>query len=208
MAQYVITTEELTEIADAIRSKTGGTSLLSPAQMAEEIADIEVADNRDVNGFVQRSIDAVASDTASTVAAYAFYNWGSLKSASLPAVTAVGAYAFYGCTSLSSANFGTLSSIGSNAFRNCSALRSIDLSSSTMSTIQDAAFYGSGITTLKLPRGKFVNLSSSNVFNGSPIGANGSGGTIYIPSNYRANYESNANWSGVFGNRNNSIVSY
>lgn len=56
MAEYMIQGETLTAIADAIRGKTGGTSPIDPAQMANEITNIPAS-----GGGLPEGISALAS---------------------------------------------------------------------------------------------------------------------------------------------------
>lgn len=57
MAEYIIQDSTLTAIADAIREKTGGTAVLTPAEMATMITGIETG------GGLPDGVSAIASGT-------------------------------------------------------------------------------------------------------------------------------------------------
>ena len=66
MAEYLIQSDTLTEIGDAIREKTGKTNTLSPSEMASEISNIET-------GIDTADATAVAGDILSGKTAYGAY---------------------------------------------------------------------------------------------------------------------------------------
>ena len=205
MSRYVIDSERLIEIANAIRKKSGLTKKMSPSEMAEIIMNITSAD--DVDALIGRSKTAIESDTATEIGASAFYNYNTLTKAHFPAVTTVGNDAFYGCNALAEVELPSIRTLGARAFYNCSSLTSIDFENSKLSSIPSNSFYGSNLVEIRLPSSVFCS-ATSNSFAGCPIGAGGSGGTVYLPSRYRTAYEANSGWSNVIRNSANRIISY
>lgn len=50
-------------------------------------------------------------------------------------------------------------------------------------------------------------LQNINVFTGTPFASGGTGGTLYVPNNLIASYQSATNWSRILGYANNQIKS-
>ena len=126
-----------TAIANAIRSKTGGSNTMTPAQMATEIASMQTGDtfsdlvltgtktsysNSTVTSIPNYTfshnnyIEDVTFENVETIGDYAFH-YSHLKTFSFPKVKAIGTYAFEqtrltGTVTLPS----TITSIGPRAF--------------------------------------------------------------------------------------------
>lgn len=126
-------TDKLTAIADAIRSKTGGTDSLTLDQMAGEI------DNIQSSGATEPYIEEVYNSYGALINVNmhgytkirrcAFYGCSHLALTSLPSgITNIGKSAFNNCTGLTSITFeGTPTSINSSSFSNCSNLTTINV---------------------------------------------------------------------------------
>ena len=88
----------------------------------------------------------------------AFQGRKELQSITIPDnIEMIGGFVFEGCKNLSMVNFGhgsKLTSIGPNAFQNCTGLTSITLPNS-VTTINAAAFSGSGLTSISIPDSVF-----------------------------------------------------
>lgn len=99
---YIIEGSTLTNIADAIRGKTGGTDQLTPTQMATEIESLEVGGgNTDIeDGLVNGSITEYSNPRVTSIRGYAFYSCTSLTTINLPLVTTIAQYALSKCTAL------------------------------------------------------------------------------------------------------------
>ena len=229
MSVYAIRGTTLFDLADAIRSKTGDEMLLSPQQMIDAINRIIVASD-DIDGMIMRTSETIESNTASSVAAYAFFENQAVRTVVLPAVRSIGdyafcdcanlervatsagsigAYAFYGCEELMEFLFdNSLTEISIAAFDGCSALQTVNLRYTSIAKIMPSAFAASGVNELWLPEERFCVLNSANAFDDTPIGQDGSGGTIYVPLQYRVQYEANSVWSKILGNGTNRVVSY
>lgn len=230
MGKYAIQDTTLQLIADAIRNKTGATGVMSPAEMADAINSISIYTNTDLDGMITRTAEVVESYTASSVAAYAFFNNVTVRTVVLPAANTIeeyafcdcvnlerissgavqiGAYAFCGCDELNEVLFSNeLRTIGVAAFDGCSSLTSVNLRNTSIYTIAPSAFAGSGLTELWLPEARICSLASVNSFSGSPIGVGGSGGVIYVPIRFRVQYEANTTWAKILGNGTNRVVTY
>ena len=230
MIMYSITDTTLNSLADAVRSKTGDSALITPSEMISAINEIVVYNNDAIDGIIQRTLECLESDTAEYVADYALYGNPSIRMVVLPCIstigeyafgdcinlehvscgaTKIGAYAFFGCTELIEFKFWeNLVEIGYAAFNNCASLETVNLRDTSIGTILPNTFADSGLCDLWLPANRFCTLPSTSAFIGSPIGLNGSGGVIHVPLKYRVQYELNAVWSQVINNGTNRIVTY
>ena len=107
MATYKFIDTELISIADAIRSKTGGTtSLAFPdgfCNALEEIISIPLA-GPSISSLIDRTITRFTNNTITYLNAYAFAGCSNLSSVSIPKCQHIGSYAFYYCKSLTSIN--------------------------------------------------------------------------------------------------------
>lgn len=146
----VVLDSTLTNIANAIRSKTGGSATMTPGQMPAQIASIPTGTlgiPREVSaqGVFQmpsQSFSFSLPANATDVGDYAVY-YGCRRATALTSVsgqvTAVSGssafdHAFESCTGLLTVSFPALRSITegyafNEAFKDCTALASIDLSS-------------------------------------------------------------------------------
>ena len=230
MGKYAIQDTTLQLIADAIRNKTGASGAMSPAEMADAINGISIYTNTDLDGMITRTAEVVESYTASSVAAYAFFNNATVRAVVLPAVKSIEEYAFYDCVSLERISSGAsqigaysfcgcdelnevlfsneLRTIGVAAFDGCSSLTSVNLRYTEISSIAPSAFSSSGLADLWLPETRICTLASVNSFDGSPLGVGGSGGVIHVPIRFRVQYEANTTWSKILGNGTNRVVTY
>lgn len=113
-----------TDIADAIRAKTGGTESIVADAFPEAIGAIEAGGGTDTEAMmVFRTFSgALSNDVYSCVGSHAFGDCKSLTEVALPACTSIGAYAFYSCTALRSISFPVCASINSSAFAGCNKI--------------------------------------------------------------------------------------
>lgn len=174
----------LTDIAAAIKAKTGKTDTITPANFDTEIASIETGGSSEKYaprhiGFYRYTGTELDEELANldgknlTRIGYMFYSITTLTHVDLSTVdnldvaniTYIG-YMFYGCTALNNVKFGpmNMSQLENMAgmFQNCSALSSIDLSSwTTTSSLKylTYAFSGcSGLTYLDIRCIDFTNV--------------------------------------------------
>lgn len=230
MERYVIRESTLQAIGNAIRNKVGSSDAMTTDEMVAAINGIIVHTNSDLDGLIMRTSEDIESNTATEVASYAFYSNPSLRYIVLPNALLIGDYAFCGCVNLENISIGAtrigayafydcdellevifkygLTEIGVSAFDGCRSLTAANLRDTSLAVISASAFANSGIKELYLPETKFCSLTNVNAFSGSPIGANGEGGTIYMPMKYRVRYESNSMWAKITGNGKNRVVTY
>ena len=128
-----------TEIANAIRFKTGGTEKIKADEFPEAINAIRVeqigtppgdpewlSDDEAVLGYIQHNIAGAYKNSELTqVKSYAFHNQYGLTKVSFPECKWIGQSAFQNCSSLTWVSFLTCSVIQSSAFQSCNSLQSI-----------------------------------------------------------------------------------
>ena len=108
-----IKTEELTKIANAIRTKTGITDKISLEDMPAKIAAIESGgDTRMEDGLVTGTITEYSNNRVESIGSYAFAYCSGLTSVSFPKVTTIGSFAFQRCSRLTSVSFSAATTIG------------------------------------------------------------------------------------------------
>ena len=107
-------------------------------------------------------------NSVTSIGDLAFNGCTSLKSITMPnSITSISGGVFYGCTSLTSITIPDgVTSIRWSAFGHCASLKSITIPDSVTS-IGECAFYGSGLTTVKLP--EKLNDIGVDAFGSTPI---------------------------------------
>lgn len=191
--QYLIDESTITNIADAIRSKTGESSAMTPSQMVSAIEGMSGGGSAVPPYAFNNSTISEYIGSEKYILDYAFASCYSLSTVTFPECNYIGIYAFLSCTQLTTASFPKCSYIGSYAFAFCSNLTT--LSFPQCSYIGSHAFdYCSILTSLYLMSKDYVSLVSSNAFDHSPLSARGSG-TIYVPSSMLATYKTKSHWS-------------
>ena len=122
--------------------------------------------------YVERGLTNYESNTATTVAPYAFYYDSSLVTATTSA-TSIGVHAFYNCSSLTTVDLTNTNatSIGATAFNSCPNLDALIIDSTTKSTLSG---------------------NSYDHINGTKISKYA--GAIYVPSNLVLSYLSDQKW--------------
>ena len=124
MANVLIDENTMTEIADAIRSKTGESESMLPAEMPGKISEMQ-GDNNTLAKLIDRSITEIEfPEGVTTIGDYAFTGCSNLALTSLPeTVTAIQSYAFMSCSSLALTVLPKgLTIIGTQGFNNCTSL--------------------------------------------------------------------------------------
>lgn len=139
MSIYTIQDTTLTDIADAIRSKTGKTASMTPAEMVDEIESISgggvitdgiVVTARDSNGY------ATAADFYGTVVQpKQFYNrttddggWVNLSTINFKSgVDEIKQSGFFSCGNLTTIDLSSVKTIGLKGFESCKALSLVTL---------------------------------------------------------------------------------
>lgn len=179
MSEYLIKSETLQDIANALREKTGETGTFKVQDFATEIREIE-AGGGDIDGLIDGSLTELTSN-ATSIRDYANYQNKTVQKASFPNATNIGMQAFGYNVYLKKVNAPNATSIGNNAFYNCLSLDKVIIGTKHASV----ATLGSSV---------FNNcshiLGGSNAYN--PSGFND--GYIYVPLSLVAEYRVATNW--------------
>lgn len=155
---------------------------------------------------LSNTLTTYSSNDVTRVPDYALRGVSSLQTISLPNATAIGRNAFTECTNLTSATFSAdITSVGQYAFSSCPALEEIDLKKA--SSIGANCFNGdSKLNTIILRKTNGVtSIASTSAISGTPFASGGAGGTLYVPQDLIASYQSASNWSTILGYANNQI---
>ena len=195
MADRIIQTETLTGIANAIRSKTGGSESITVSDMAEAIENIPSGGGGDIDALIDGSSSGVIRSNVTSVRDYGFYGCNGITELYLPNVTEMGEYSlldglssleiveipnitefpdtnspFSDNENLTTAIFTSLQTLPERYFYGCSNLVNGNFSSVT--SIGDEAFSGCS----NLVNGNFSSVTSigneafsgcSNLVNGN-----------------------------------------
>ncbi len=189
------------------------------------------ATNIKYSAFYGNKITGVASDTVNHLYGNCFRSCSLLSDVSLPNLTtlhddrifqdctslakvyfpklssSIVNYTFTGCTSLLSVVLPLAGAINTQAFNGCTALTSFDNGNSS-NNIAASAFNNCSHLSIVCIRGSAVKtLSNINAFSGTPFASGGTGGTLYVPNDLIASYQSASNWSTILGYANNQIKS-
>lgn len=118
----------LTDIADAIRAKTGKSDSMSLDAMPGEIESIPAGGGSTdaEDALIARTITEYNNPRVNTIGRNAFTLCTALTRVDLPQVTSIAGNAFSECLALTRADLPQVSSIGNNAFYGCAALISAD----------------------------------------------------------------------------------
>ena len=170
--------EKLTAVADAIRSKTGGTDEMTLDQMAAEIAGIQTGGGgTDLSaGLLMGTLTEYESEEVTNLRGYAFYQHTTLQRVILPNLEgAAGTNPFRNCSALVFADLGICKIIGATAFTDCTVLKTVILRQQSCASL--------------------LNVSA---FARTPFASGGTGGTVYVPSALIETYKTATNWSTLY----------
>ena len=204
MSDYIIDGAILTDIADAVREKTGTTEPIVPENMAEMLRNVEgdyergYADgyekgDSNMDGILTRRATTISNDRITYLGIEVFRNYDSLAVADFPNVTSTGVNVFYACYALHTVNLPSLISISSNMFAYSSLLKRLVFPS--VERISGGAFSScSRLVTLILRKADAVcTLENVSAFSGTPIAK--STGFVYVPDDLVEQYKAATNWS-------------
>ena len=204
MPDYIIDGAILTDIADAVREKTGATNPIVPENMAEMLRNVEGDYERgyaegyeqgdsNMDGILTRKGTTIRNDRITYLGIEVFRNYESLAVVDFPNVTSAGVNIFYACYALHTVNLPSLISISSNMFAYSSLLKRLDFPS--VESISGGAFSGcSRLVTLILRKADTVcTLENVSAFSGTSI-AKGTG-FVYVPDDLVDQYKAATNWS-------------
>lgn len=223
-------TDKLTAIADAIRGKTGKTDGLTLDQMPGEIAGIQAGGASEQELLTKMlSLDWPTGDmVVSNVSIGASVMSGrKITSLNLNNCT-VGGNAFQGtlcetieitnsnlggsghftnCQNLTSATLRNTTVGGDTTFYNCKKLSFVDMGELGLRLGSSFANGCTNLKTLILRRtDQIAYIGNANAFNGTPLAANGTGGTVYVPAALIEQYQQASNWSALYAAGNCNFV--
>lgn len=179
MARYTVTTSELTQIADAIRSKNTllfGQKMTFPWGFIRNVdCDNTLVDyiNRGLLGkiydssffsivpdymFYRQSIQECTMLNCTTIGSAAFKRCAQLEKINFPNCSYIGSDAFYQCSKLEIMELSNCTQIGSAAFQLCSKLATIDLPN-CISINTNAFGFCTNLTQISIPKCKFIDRS-------------------------------------------------
>lgn len=162
MAIYTIKEETLTDIANAIREKTGKTETIKPINMANEIMTIETSNNDLADAIISRTITEYSNPNLTTLGDYTFYQCKSFTSLNCPNLTKIGKYALSE-TGMTVLDLPLVKEAGENAFApTMSGTRQgfISVNLPLLSKIGSYAFrYNNNLEEITLPSLKTTNTT-------------------------------------------------
>lgn len=150
-------TDKLTAIGDAIRSKTGGSELLTLDEMPQEIQSIQTggggtSDTSLADSILDGSITTYSSETLTEIKPNGFADCSELNSVVCPNVSTLGRYCFSTCKSLTtvSINWEQIAKLPDYGFKDCSSLSSPTIYPN-VTEVGQSCFDASGFTELVFP---------------------------------------------------------
>lgn len=165
--------DKMTDLADAIRGKSGVTGKLSLDGMTSAVEGISSGGGALASVVDNTATDLVASDLEGieTIRNYAFYGCSELRSVVLPdTLTDIGTYAFYNCTNLKDINLPSgLTSIGARCFMNCKAIEKIVVPAGVTSIPTYCFNTCSKLSTLILVGDTVKTATTANILNATAI---------------------------------------
>ena len=188
MAKVLIEETNLTNIANAIREKTGKSDLITPPNMASEITNIPTGDDTYWTNLLGGSLSEFTLNYRTRQ--YAFYKYTNLTKLTLEQGAYIQNFGFSSCTKLTEVR-GTASAILQRAFESCTALITVDLDKVT----QFGGVPFSGCTALKslvLRQTTSVPITDTGTY--SKILYNLPNVWVYVPRDMLSSYTSSTYW--------------
>lgn len=202
MAKYSNLKDLFTAIADAIRSKTGGTATIVADDFPSAIESLASTEIEDALVGSNYKLEAYTNNRVDKVRDSAFKEQKMLTSVEFSKVAEVSLDAFSGCNELSSVVMPNLYLVGDSAFIGCIRLKKIDMGSGAHegSFLGSSCFYNTSLDTLIIRAENHVVSLGNSVFGdsnypeySSPI-EKGTG-YIYVPASMVDAYKAAENWS-------------
>lgn len=167
MALKFYESTDMTNIANAIRSKNGSSNTYLVSEMASAINDLDVGG--DAEAIINGTITNLYSE-ATSVRYYFMYNYARIQKVELPNARTIGERAFGGCSNLKTVILGSVTRIDSRAFS-----------------------YATKLDDLVLDVDAIPTLASYTAFEYTPIAQ--LTGYIYITDSLVDQLKAAANWS-------------
>lgn len=194
MSEYVIQGQTLTDIADAIRSKSGTQQQYHPDQMAAAIEAIPAGGTEMEDLLVTRpsTFTEYTNNRVTEIGGYLFYANSNIQNVTFGSVTYIKSAAFWTCNKLKKVVMPMLERTESNIFRQCDELEMLDFPR-LLSLNGNGHFLGSPkFSTLILRANSVCTLGSTNSFQGTPVESGT--GYIYVPDDLVDQYKVATNW--------------
>lgn len=201
MATKLIQESTLTNIANAIRVKTGKVDTMTPSEMVTEIGNIS-------GGGTDTQLVAFIEDTITTpfynedivnVGKQGFYG-KSFPSLELPNATTSATQSFGG-NSIKAYKLPKLATIGSNLFQGSSGLQIADFTA--MNVTGGNMLFGCSNCKILIFRKSDGIVALSGTGNISNSGMTGTDARIYVPQSLVAQYQQGTNWATYYANNPN-----
>ena len=202
----------LTDIADAVRSKTGKTEPINAQNLSSEIRGIESGEITEVYTFAETMVSygsGVASvkridvqEGVTTIGGWFAAGLPFLDSVSIPnGVTSIGVHAFQNCAALTEINLpDSITTISAYAFYSCSSLPYFACPPKVMS-LGSATFYSCRmVAAFDFSRHEAIpTLSSATCFNATT-------GAIVVPDDLYDEWIVATNWTAYGPEGTNQII--
>lgn len=192
-------TDKLSAIGNAIRSKTGGSDLLTLDEMPQEIQSIQTgvgggdSEEFDTVTITPATITSYETQSSGVIREYAFAYCMSLQSISCPNVTEIRQEAFAWCSSLAEVEFPSVTAVQTAVFQDCEGLVKADFGSVT--SFSSAIFRrADNLETLIIRTPTQVATAASTTILKDTKIEDGTG-YIYVPQSLLEQYKVATNWA-------------
>lgn len=212
--------QDLTSVADAIRSVNGSQETLSfPEGFSEAIRGLSQGGGTElIEQLILGELTEYHSDVAGTLTASAFEGLKKLVSVSLPNITYTNGYVFNNCTALVNVDLPRVTRVSAYVFAGCAALKRLVMPSTsifgpltckgctsleladlgTAENIYPNSFDGcTALTALIFRTHKVCMTTQNQTFSNNPIA--GGTGYIYVPADQVEAYRAAEFWSAFAG---------
>lgn len=191
MSNVLIDESTMSNIANAIRSKTGKEDLILPKDMPGEIEGIENGMNDALlNSVINKTITDIVINT--NIGSYTFFDCGKINPIFGDNCDKIGAYAFQNCGGLAEIDTNKVTVISSNAFMGLNKLAKAILPN--VVELNNGVFANcKNITEIIIRSSTICNLKSTGAFLNTPI-AQGTG-YVYVPKALLEEYKIATNWT-------------
>ena len=183
--------DEMTSIANALRTKLGTVTTYKPSQMFIALQGLVVIKN-DLPSFLNKTFTSYETDDLTVIRPYGMAYCLTLDTVSIPNTTILRSHALYGCRNIRHLNLDGVVTIEESALSGCEHITSLELPNVT--SIGNYAFYSCfRLETLVLSGNTVCTLASDNALMGTAIVEHG--GTIKVPANLVDAYKAASGWS-------------
>lgn len=152
-----------------------------------------IGDQATLDGLVSNTLTSLEEDKVTKIRGSVFRENSALTSINLPNLTEVPGYAF-SATGITEIVLPSVHIVRTDGIPYCNSLTTIDLASSSVTTIEAKAFESCPNLTHLIIRSETVpTLGNTNALSGSRIDQGH--GYIYVPVNLVSSYKTASNWS-------------